>query len=129
MLFLPGGATEAKMDENSNEAFDFARRISDYFSMALNVGIGAGAAFALWELAEKHPDSEFRNKLFAGIIAICTLSLAASFVVSVWFDMRGLGRQKTVRWRRIVRIAAPLVAFCLLLSLIYFARTTTQMMM
>jgi len=117
------------MEKDGNEAFDFARRISDYFSMALNVGIGAGAAFALWELAVKHPDSEFRNKLFAGIIAICTLSLAASFVVSVWFDMRGLARQKTVRWHRIIRIAAPLIAFCLLLSLIYFARTTTQMMM
>ena len=35
------------MPDETNQAFEYARKISDYFSMALNVGIGAGAAFLL----------------------------------------------------------------------------------
>lgn len=51
------------MNENSNETFGFVRRFSDYFSMALNIGIGADAASVLSGLAIKHPDCAMAQDL------------------------------------------------------------------
>ena len=117
------------MPTRQNAAFEYAKKISDYFAMALRIGIGAGAAFGLWELAGHAPETRLRNEVIAIIIGICTAYLAGVFVVSVLFDLRGID-VKTSRLKDTwFELVVPIIAFCLLISLVYFARTTATMMM
>lgn len=117
------------MPRRNNDAFEYAKKISDYFAMALRVGVGAGAAFGLWEIARAHPETGFRNEFIALLIGTCTVYLAAVFLVSVIFDLRGIRLNGTRGFQRWTELLVPLVALCLLFSLVYFARTTAQMMM
>ena len=118
-----------EMSQKSNDAFEYAKKISDYFAMALRVGIGAGAAFGLWNLAAKDPESRVINELIAGLIGFCTIYLAFVFIVSVFVDLRSVdlhAKRKLGVW---VEFLVPIVALALLVSLVYFARTTAKMMM
>jgi hypothetical protein len=117
------------MSQKPNDAFEYAKKISDYFAMALRVGVGAGAAFALWELASADASTRLRNELIAGLIGFCTLYLALVFIVSVYYDLRSVdlgAPRKTGIW---LDVLVPVVALALLVSLVYFARTTAKMMM
>ncbi|PHP67510.1 hypothetical protein CSC94_07325 [Zhengella mangrovi] len=117
------------MTNQKNSAFEYAKKISDYFAMALRVGIGAGAAFGLWELAGHGGDTRLQNEVAAVVIGVCTAYLALVFIVSVFYDLRGIDFHAARRRDIWVDVVAPLVALCLLVSLVYFARTSTQMMM
>jgi hypothetical protein len=117
------------MPAKPNSAFEYAKKISDYFAMALRVGIGAGAAFGLWEIASHDAETRLRNEIVSVIIGACTAYLALVFLLSVIYDVRGI-EFRTARRRDIwIDVIVPLVALCLLVSLVYFARTTAQMMM
>ncbi len=117
------------MSSRPNNAFEYAKKISDYFAMALRVAFGAGAAFGLWQLASHHPETQLRNEIIAVVIGVCTAYLAAVFVVSVYYDLRGV-EYKSARRRDVwFDLIVPFVALCLLVSLVYFARTTAEMMM
>ncbi|MCB1382537.1 MAG: hypothetical protein KDJ73_06340 [Notoacmeibacter sp.] len=117
------------MTNRRNDAFEYAKKISDYFAMALRVGIGAGAAFGLWELAGHHPETHLRNEIIAVVIGVCTAFLALVFIVSVLYDLRGVDFRAARRREAWIEFIVPLVAICLLISLVYFARTTATMMM
>ncbi len=117
------------MTEKPNHAFEYAKRISDYFAMALRVGIGAGAAFGLWEVASSNPSTRVQNELISMLIGFCTLYLALVFIVSVYYDLRSIDLHAPRKTRVWVEILVPVVALALLVSLVYFARTTAKMMM
>ena len=117
------------MPARQNAAFEYAKKISDYFAMALRIGIGAGAAFGLWELAGHAPETSLRNEIIAVIIGLCTTYLAAVFIVAVFFDLRGIDVKASSLKDTWFEFVVPIIAFCLLISLVYFARTTATMMM
>ncbi|MGF0538073.1 hypothetical protein ACQQ2Q_08775 [Agrobacterium sp. ES01] len=117
------------MSDKPNEAFIYARRISDYFTIVLHIAIGAGAAFALFELSAAHPEHAALNETIAIVIGLCTLYIAAAFFVSILIDLRSSRFKASRGLARWLELLAPLVALGFLISFIYFARTTAQMMM
>jgi len=112
-----------------NRVFERAKRTSDYFAMALHVGIGTGAAVGLWEYSERHMESDTWGKMFAAGIGLATGYLAIVFVVAVLSDIHLINSGPPSKLRACLNFAISTAAVCLLGLLVYFARTTTMEMM
>ena len=120
---------EVAIPDRPNTVYEHAKKVSDYFAMALRVGVGSGAAVGLWEYARHHPESAFGSELFSVGIGLSTLYLAVVFVAAVGFDLRGGAPGGRSRMSVAADIVSSLVALSLLVSLVYFARTTAMEMM
>lgn len=125
----PASHLEVAITDKPNTVYEHAKKVSDYFAMALRVGVGSGAAVGLWEYAKHNPESAFGSELFSVGIGLSTLYLAVVFVAAVGFDLRGGGPGARSRLGIAADVVSSLVALCLLISLVYFARTTTMEMM
>lgn len=112
-----------------NPIFDRAKRASDYFTMALHVGIGTGASVGVWEYSERHMDQALWGKMFAGGIGLATCYLGIVFVVSMLSDVRVINNGPPSRLRICFNVLISIAALSVLALLVYFARTTTMEMM